>query len=466
MILLTPALAHASALAVSTGTPAVPLTRPKLFARFLLWSLMFLAAAMFAGAETAITTLWPWKVKQLATEEGDNSPFAALQTDITRVLTTVLVGVTFCTIFGTALATEVAVGLFGQAGVGYATVAVTLITLIFGEILPKSYAVANPETFARATLPVITAASSVIAPLNYLTSALSNAMLRALGTSSEQDGLVVTQPELRMILSKASQSGAVELYEQDMIEGVLDLQRSQVQQIMTPRVELVAIDAENSLAELLVITRETKYSRVPVYNQTVDEIVGVVLSRELLEFADIPDVDLGVTNVSTIMEDIDFVPESMSVMNALKQMRRQRLHMMVVVDEFGGTSGVITLEDILETLVGEIYDEDDEEDLQEENQSIVQVEDGSFLIDGMADLQVACERLQLQVAEETLAEFSTLSGFLCHVAGEIPDESDVLLVSGLRFEVQEADERRLLLVQVRNITSSEDDDFSHAQDAS
>jgi len=233
---------------------------------------------------------------------------------------------------------------------------------------------------------------------------------------------------------------------------------------MTPRVELAAIEAESSLAELLDITRDTKYSRVPVFNQTVDEIVGVVLSRELLEFADLPNVDLAATNVTMIMEDIDFVPESMSVMNALKQMRRQRLHMMVVVDEFGGTSGVITLEDILETLVGEIYDEDDEEDEEEENQSIVQAEDGSFLIDGMADLQAVCERLQLQVAEDTLAEFSTLSGFLCHVAGEIPDEADVLLVSGLRFEVREADERRLLLVHANNITSSEVSEESAIRD--
>jgi len=238
-----------------------------------------------------------------------------------------------------------------------------------------------------------------------------------------------------------------------MIEGVLDLQRSQVQQIMTPRVELVAIEAESSLVDLLAIAREFKYSRVPVYNQTIDEITGVVLSRELLEFAE-SGADLRGVNVSSIMEEVEFVPESMSVMNALKQMRRQRLHMMVVVDEFGGTSGVITLEDILETLVGEIYDEDDEVEAQEDTGAIVLQEDGSFKIDGMADLELTCERLQLTVPEETLAEFSTLSGFLCHVAGEIPNQDDVLLVDGLRFEVLEADERRLLLVRACNMTAA------------
>merc|ERR1712050_293817 len=164
--------------------------------------------------------------------------------------------------------------------------------------------------------------------------------------------------------------------------------------------------------------------------------------------------DLGSVNVSSLMEAVEFVPESMSVMNALKQMRRQRLHLMVVVDEFGGTSGVVTLEDILETLVGEIYDEDDEVEAQEDTGAIVQLEDGSYKIDGMADLEPTCERLQLAVPEETLAEFSTLSGFLCHVAGEIPNQDDVLLVGGLRFEVLEADERRLLLARACNMTAS------------
>jgi len=448
----SPGAVFASGAVLSSG-PSGPLTRAALVTRLVMWVIMFLTAALLAGAETAITTLWPWKVKQLATDEGANSPFSVLQNDITRVLTTVLVGVTFCTIFGTALATDIAVQLFGHAGVGYATVAITAVTLLFGEILPKSLAVAQPERLARATLPFITAVTRILAPVSFVTAAFSKVVLRALGGAGEGEGLAITNSELRMILGGASQSGAVELYEQDMIEGVLDLQRSQVQQIMTPRVELVAIDAESSLVDLLALTREYKYSRVPVYNQTIDEITGVVLSRELLEFAD---AGAGLENVSvaSIMDPVEFVPESMTVMNALKQMRRQRLHMMVVVDEFGGTSGVITLEDILETLVGEIYDEDDEVEAQEDTGAIVQMEDGSFKIDGMADLQPTCERLQLDIPEDTLNEFSTLSGYLCHVAGEIPNQDDIVLVSGLRFDVLEADERRLLLVRASNITSA------------
>ena len=458
-------------------------------------------AALLAGAETAITTLWPWKVKQLAAEDGENSPFASLEKDITKVLGTVLIGVTFCMIFGTALATDVAVSLFGKAGVGYATAAITLVTLFFGEIFPKSIAVAQPEKLARFTLPMINAFTFLLTPLSWLTSAATNVLLGLLGASKDGTSEAVTKPELRMVLTSASASGAVELYEQDMIEGVLDLQRSTVSQIMTPRVEIEGVGVDASLADLLEVALRTKYSRVPVYNETIDEIVGIVLTRELLEVGTpgggggaaasaaaaaaaiggvasggggdsggggapplvpaqlTPARELEARTVTSIMEGVEelFVPESMSVMNALKQMRQRRLHMMVVVDEFGGTSGIVTLEDILETLVGEIYDEDDEEEIYEDYSSIVYNEaEGSYAIDGMADLSVVCARLGLEedVGEDVLDEFATLSGFLCHQAGEIAKEGAEFVVGHVRFEVTEADDRRLLTLRATNTTDA------------
>ena len=166
-----------------------------------------------------------------------------------------------------------------------------------------------------------------------------------------------------------------------------------------------------------------------------------------------PSADLDGIPVSTIMEETSFCPESMTVMNALKEMRRDRLHMMVVVDEFGGTSGVVTLEDILETLVGEIYDEDDHEEVKEDLTSIVEAEDGSFLIDGTADLEVVCEKLGFEVSEEDREDFLTISGYLCQQAGEIPETGDIILVGELKFEIVDADERRLLSVRATRKTA-------------
>lgn len=428
--------------------------------RFCIWIGLFSLAALLASAETAITTLWPWKAKQLAAEEtsgGGQNIFSSLQEDLTKVLTTVLVGVTFCTVYGTALATDIAIQLFGEAGVGYASIALTLVTLFFGEIVPKSLAVSNAELVARATLPLINFASFFLYPLGALCSTATNALLALLGASDgSEEGAAetVTEPELRMMLMGAKQSGAVELYEQDMIEGVLDLDLSTVEQIMQPRVDVVGIEASQNLGRLLDLCREYKYSRVPVYNGTIDQIVGVVFTRSLIEYVDLPTAEFGALQVSKIMEETDFVPESMSAMNALKLMRRRRLHMMVVVDEYGGTSGIVTLEDILETLVGKIYDEDDDEEVMEEIESIVRNDDGSWSIDGMADLEAVSQTLSLSVPDGSLSEFATISGFLCSEAGEIPEEGDTLLVSGFRFEVLRADERRIISLTVHD-TSAE-----------
>ena len=433
----------------AASVPDVPLKSRELLAKLLLWAVLFSTAALLAGAETAITTLWPWKVKRLAEEEGEGSPFAVLQYDITKVLTTALVGVTFCTVYGTALATEIAIGAFGKSGIGYATIALTIITLVLGEIVPKSLAVAHAENVARATLPLIKLLNFFVYPVTVLMS-LVNQLLRRVfraSDSGENTATAVTQPELRIILAGAKQSGAVEVYEQDMIEGVLDMQTTKVREILTPRVEIEAIQATASLEELRRLSLRTKYSRIPVYKETVDEVIGVVLTRELLEVSGRPPADLASMQVATIMEETSFCPETMTVMNALKEMRRDRLHMMVVVDEFGGTTGIVTLEDILETLVGEIYDEDDDDEVKEDVTSIVEEEDGSFLIDGTADLDVVCERLGFEVSEEDAEDFLTISGYLCQQAGEIPEKGDIILVGELRFDVCDADERRLLSVR-------------------
>ena len=446
--------AFASAGMGAAVVPEAPISNRDLVGRLLLWAALFSTAALLAGAETAITTLWPWKVKRLAEEEGEGSAFAALQDDITKVLTTALVGVTFCTVYGTALATEIAIRLFGKSGIGYATVALTIATLVLGEILPKSLAVAHPERVARGTLPLIKFLNFFVYPVTVLMG-LVNRLVQSVFSASDSESTAeaVTQPELRIILSGAEKSGALELYEQDMIEGVLDMQSTKVGQILTPRVEIEAIQDTASLKELRTLSLKTKYSRIPVYKETIDEIIGVVLTRELLDVMGRPSADLDGIPVSTIMEETSFCPESMTVMNALKEMRRDRLHMMVVVDEFGGTSGVVTLEDILETLVGEIYDEDDHEEVKEDLTSIVEAEDGSFLIDGTADLEVVCEKLGFEVSEEDREDFLTISGYLCQQAGEIPETGDIILVGELKFEIVDADERRLLSVRATRKTA-------------
>ncbi|CAM9686559.1 unnamed protein product [Phaeothamnion confervicola] len=426
-----------------------PLSVEALVSKLALWLGLFLFSSAFHAAEIAITTLYPWKVKEFAEEEGEKSPFRILNKDITRVLTTILVASTCSTIYSAALFTNLAIQVFGAKGLAYSTAALTAITLFFGELLPKALGVNNAEMVARSMVPVINLLAVFLSPLGKAFSYLSKLLLALAGFRSSEDGRV-SEEELRLIVTGAKQSGGIETEEGSMIEGVLDLQDTKVSEIMCPRVEVVAIESNSSMMDLYRVVNDTKYSRIPVFAGEIDRIVGMVLSKDLLDFLPDP-AGLESARVSEHMEATYFVPETMSVGNVLEEMRKRRLHMAVVVDEYGGTAGIVTLEDILEEVVGEIYDEEDDDAPEEEHYVNVN-DDGSFTIHGMADLEDVCTSLNLRdVGDNDLKEFGTLSGYLCSQAGEIPAVGDFILVGHYMFTVTKADERRIEEVHAKQI---------------
>ncbi|CAM9872980.1 unnamed protein product, partial [Ectocarpus sp. 13 AM-2016] len=318
-----------------------------------------------------------------------------LNKDITRVLTTILMATTVCTIYNAALFTNLAIQMFGSAGLAYATAALTVTTLFFGELVPKALGVNNAEVVARRVLPIIIVLSVVLNPVAKTFTLISTLMLSMLGFKSTETGRV-SEEELRLIVTGAKMSGGIESQEGMMIEGVLDLQDTKISEIMRPRVEVVAIEANSTMMDLYMLHQETKYSRIPVYSGEIDRISGVVLIKELLDFVQEPEKLTSVL-VADETESTYFVPETMSVWNVLEEASRiWRLHMAIVVDEYGGTAGVVTLEDILEEVVGEIYDEKEDDDFREEEHYINVNEDGTFTIHGMADLEDVCTSLAFQ----------------------------------------------------------------------
>ena len=208
---------------------------------------------------------------------------------------------------------------------------------------------------------------------------------------------------------------------------------------MTPRVDVVAIDEDARLDELLSLTTENGYSRVPAYNETIDDIRGIAYARDLLPFLGNPE-DLVKTRVNDVMSQPQYVPETLSVMNLLRDMRLRKNHLAIVVDEFGGTSGLVTLEDIIEEITGEIYDETD----TEEEDDITLFGEGKYKIQGAANLEQVAEELGLEFADD--GEYDTLAGFLISEFGYIPDTGESLHYEGFRFVVQEADERRIIRI--------------------
>ncbi|CAM9772915.1 unnamed protein product, partial [Hapterophycus canaliculatus] len=236
----------------ATAGAAREITLESVVPKLTLWLTLFVTSAAFHSAEIAITTLYPWKVKEFAEEEGEDSPFQVLNKDITRVLTTILMATTVCTIYNAALFTNLAIQMFGSAGLAYATAALTVTTLFFGELLPKALGVNNAEVVARRVLPVIIVLSWVLNPVAKTFTLISTLMLSMLGFKSTETGRV-SEEELRLIVTGAKMSGGIESQEGMMIEGVLDLQDTKISEIMRPRVEVVAIEANSTMMDLYML---------------------------------------------------------------------------------------------------------------------------------------------------------------------------------------------------------------------
>ncbi|CAJ1958656.1 unnamed protein product [Cylindrotheca closterium] len=492
--------------------PVAPMERKDMITIGGLFFVLFVGLALLHAAEIAITTLYPWKVREFAEEEeksGKQGVFKILDEDITRVLTTILVASTTCSIFATTVFTHLVASAFGARGERYGALALTCLTLFFVELLPKSIGVTNAEKVARIMTPPIIVTSTIVSPIGISLTWLAKKTLALVGFKSSGDGDSISDSQLRLIVTGARDSGTIDRGEQEMIQGVLELQTQRVKEIMKPRVEIIAVQKDMSVASVLGVVRESGYSRIPVYDGEIDNIVGIVLAKNVLDFfvkgvlvddevirkirgdetsmEDMSDKevtrklatvsldDRKTQNVLTgsemakrmqesimdagLIESCYFVPETANGWSVLQEMRKRRVHMAVVVDEFGGTEGLVSLEDIVEEVVGEIYDEDDEEEYDFSEDSITLQEDGSFLVRGDADLEDCDTILDLKLSEEdALREFSTLSGFLCMCAGEIPNMGDFVMSRGYSFEILQADDKKILQIKVERLIGAFDDE--------
>ncbi|KAM1168517.1 hypothetical protein ACFX19_030946 [Malus domestica] len=383
-------------------------------------------SAFFSMAETSITTLWPWKVRELAEKESENGVFKLLRNDVTRFLTTILIGTTVVNIGATALVTDAATAIFGEAGVTAATGVMTVAILLLTEITPKSVAVHNPTEVARFVVRPVAWLSLVLYPVGRIVTYLSMGMLKILGLKGRSEPYV-TEEELKLMLRGAELSGAIEEEEQDMIENVLEIKDTHVREVMTPLVDVVAINASATLVDFHDLWVTHQYSRVPVFEQRVDNIVGIAYAMDLLDY-----VQKGELLESTSVGDMAqkpayFVPDSMSVWNLLREFRIRKVHMAVVLNEYGGTVGIVTLEDVVEEIVGEIFDENDsKEEIQKKTGYIVMRAEGIYDVDANTSIDQLSEDLNVKMPEGH--QYETVSGFICEAFGYIPRTGESIKV--------------------------------------
>lgn len=383
-------------------------------------------SAFFSMAETSITTLWPWKVRELAEKDSEDGVFKLLRNDVTRFLTTILIGTTVVNIGATALVTEAATAIFGEAGVSAATGVMTVAILLLTEITPKSIAVHNATEVARFVVRPVAWLSLVLYPVGRVVTYLSMGMLKLLGLKGKSEPYV-TEDELKLMLRGAELSGAIEEEEQDMIENVLEIKDTHVREVMTPLVDVVAIDAGATLVDFHNQWVDHQYSRVPAFEERIDNIVGIAYAMDLLDY-----VQKGELLESSKVGDMAhkpayFVPDSMSVWNLLREFRIRKVHMAVVLNEYGGTIGIVTLEDVVEEIVGEIFDENDsKEEIQKKTGYIVMRADGIYDVDANTSIDQLSEDLNIKMPEGH--QYETVSGFVCEAFGYIPRTGETIKV--------------------------------------
>ncbi|CAI5468495.1 unnamed protein product [Closterium sp. Yama58-4] len=376
-------------------------------------------------AETSITTLWPWKVRELAEKEKEGSVFQLLRRDVTRFLTTILIGTTLVNIWATALVTDAATALFGEAGVSAATGVMTILLLVFTEIAPKSIAVHNATQVVRVVLRPVAWLSVVLYPVGRLCTYASTGLFRLLGLKTSGEPFV-TEEELKLMLRGAEMSGAIEEEEQDMIENVLEIKDTYVREVMTPLVDVVAVSSSASLMELRALWVRHQYSRVPVYERRVDNIVGIAYAMDMLDYVEQPELLHRLSVGRIAHRPAYFVPDSMSVWNLLREFRIRKVHMAIVLNEYGGTVGLVTLEDAVEEIVGEIFDENDsKEEIRRKTGYIIQRAEGVYDVDANTTVDDLADILQV-VLPPRASFYETVSGFVCEAFGYIPRTANLL----------------------------------------
>ncbi len=389
-------------------------------------------SAFFSATETAFMSLNRVKVKNMAAT-GDKRARRVLRLveKSDTLLSTVLIGNNIVNIASASIATVLFVKYFADKGATLSTAVMTVVVLIFGEVTPKGIAKEIPERFALTVSGVIEGLSVLFTPLNFLLVKLKGS-IKGMFKFSEETG--ITEDELLTIVDEAEQEGGIDSEESELIRNAIEFTDRAAKDILTPRIDVTAADIEITANELEALFRESGFSRIPVYRDTVDNIVGIVNEKHFHNQR-----ALGEVTVEQVMQPALFVPPSVKISALLNQMQHKKTHMAVVVDEFGGTEGIVTLEDIVEELVGEIWDEHDEVETD-----IQEMAADTFIVSASTPLNDFFE--QFEVEEET--DLSTVNGWVQSHIGKIPEQGDTFTFEHLTVTVISTDEQRAQDLQV------------------
>ena len=408
--------------------------------------ILFILSAFFSAAESALTSLSRLRVSRMVEQKIVGARLVRrLKENPSEFLSTILIGNNLVNVAAAALATSIAIRFleargWGNIGVaiGVATGAMTFLILVFGEITPKTVAIANAEKVSIFVAPIVIFLQPVLKPIAYFVGFISRPFILFLRGKTPEKGPFITEEEIRMILAAGEKEGVLEKDERAMITSIFEFEETVVREVMTPRPDITAAEAGRSREEIINVILESGHSRIPIYEINLDNVIGVIYAKDLLRSGD--------DKIKDALRPAIFVPETKKIADLMHEMQAARTHFAVIVDEYGMTSGVVTLEDLIEEIVGEIHDE-----FERDEKMIVRPDQNTIIVDGRLSVPDLNDQLELNLSEE---EYDTIGGFVFGQLGKAPSVGDVVRYENLLISVERIHRRRISRIKIIKIQRS------------
>ncbi|KEI01311.1 HlyC/CorC family transporter [Clostridium botulinum] len=392
-------------------------------------------SALFSASETALTSLSKIRIRQMKEEGIKRAEIVDKLVDNTnKMLSAILVGNNVVNIGASALATSIAINQFGEKGVTISTVVMTIIVLIFAEITPKSLASNNPEKVSLGVAKYIEFITIVLNPIAVVFTYITKVILKIFRVNADTSKPFITEEELKTMLDVSHEEGVLEVTERKMIYNVFEFGDSQVKDVMIPRADIVALDINSSYDEIMQTFRIQQFSRIPIYEEEIDNVIGILHVKNLVL------ASKENFHIRDIIHESYFTYEYKKTTELFEEMRKQRISLTIVLDEYGGTVGLITMEDLVEEIVGDIEDEYDEHNI-----GIEVIKEDEYIIDGSIKIDEVNDMIGTNIESE---DFDTIGGFVIGELGRFPEQGEMIEYMNLKFIIEEIDRNRIKKLKV------------------
>ena len=400
--------------------------------------ILLIGSGFFSASETALMSLSKIRIRHMKEEGVKGAKLVSnLIEEPNKLLSSILIGNNVVNIAATSISTSLFITLLGATGVPIATALMTVLVLIFGEITPKTIAANSSEKVAILVSKPIKAIIFILTPVVWILNIVTNLIFKLFGIKTKGNEPYITEEELKTMVNVGHEEGVLEIEEREIINNVFQFGDMQAKEAMVQRLDIIAIDVEDSYEEIIQQFKEEKLSRMPVYNESIDDIIGVLNIKDIIFLSD---EEIENFDIKLYVREAFFTYEFKKITQLLEEMKKEKIQMAIVVDEYGGTAGIITVEDLVEVIVGDIDDEYDEED-----EDIIVVKEDEYIVDGGLKISDVNELIGVRLESE---EFDSIGGYIIGYLRRLPEENEVIEVDNIKFCIESLDKNRIKKIRI------------------